>query len=243
MIFHMRNTKLTYIPALSINGIGIERVPNFNFLGLTINENLSWKAHSDKIAIKISKACGILNRLKHFLPQHIMRIIYCSLVQSNLNYSLLAWGYDYNRVVKLQKKIIRIICCSTYNAHTEPLFKGMRLLKVEDIFKINVLKFYYKLQHGKLPNYFKSYQPRSQVDIHGRDTRYGFLFPTNVTRMHLSQKCLRNTIPNVLNSTPPFVLEKIHTHSYHGVSNYIKNKMINDYSYECHIENCHTCGN
>ena len=37
-----------------------------------------------------------------------------------------------------------MISCSKYNAHTEPLFKSLNLLKVEDIFKIKILKFYYK---------------------------------------------------------------------------------------------------
>ena len=66
MIFHTRGTRLDYIPKIAINGTSIERVHNFNFLGLTINENLSWKPHVDKIANKISKYSGILARLKHF---------------------------------------------------------------------------------------------------------------------------------------------------------------------------------
>ena len=109
MFFHSPNTKFTFLPKLVINEIEIERVSDFNFLGLTINENLSWKSHIDKIAIKISKSGGVINRLKHFLPENILRTIYCSTVQSNLLYSLLSWGYDCNRLVKAQKKIIRNI--------------------------------------------------------------------------------------------------------------------------------------
>ena len=146
MLFHTQGTKLNYIPKIFINGTIIERVQNFNFLGLTINENLSWKPHVDKIANKISKYSGILSRLKHFLPSHILKTIYCSIIQSNLNYSILNWGFDCNRLVTLQKKIIRIICSSKYNAHTEPLFKKMGLLNIKDMMKHNTLKFYYKLK-------------------------------------------------------------------------------------------------
>ena len=105
MIFHTPRTKINYNPNISINGISLERVKDFNFLGLTINENLSWKPHEDKIANKISKYSGILSRLKHFLPLHILKTIYCSIIQSNLNYSLLAWGYSCNRLIKLKKKL------------------------------------------------------------------------------------------------------------------------------------------
>ena len=104
MLFHTRNTKFDFIPRLIINGIEIERVTNFNFLGLTINQNLSWKPHMDKISKKISKSGGIINRLKHFLPIHILRIIYCSTIQSNLMYSLLVWGYDCNRLMITPKR-------------------------------------------------------------------------------------------------------------------------------------------
>ena len=83
-----------------INGIEIERVTYFNFLGLTINENISWKPHINKIASKISKYTGIMNRLKRFLPLHILRVLYCSMKQSNLDYSLLVWGFDLSRLQK-----------------------------------------------------------------------------------------------------------------------------------------------
>ena len=59
--------------SLQINSTEIERVTNFIFLGVTINEHLSWKPHIDKICSKISKYIGILNKLKHYLPPNILR--------------------------------------------------------------------------------------------------------------------------------------------------------------------------
>ena len=65
MIFHAMNKKIDdLIPEIKIDDILIERVTNFNFLGLTLNENISWKPHIDKIANKITKFSGVLNRLK-----------------------------------------------------------------------------------------------------------------------------------------------------------------------------------
>ena len=226
MLFHTKNTRFNFIPKITINDIEIERVQNFNFLGLTINENLSWKPHIDKIANKISKYSGILCRLKHFLPQHILRTIYCSIIQSNINYSLLLWGYDCNRMIKLQKKIIRIICSCKFNAHTEPLFKKLDLLTITDMLKHNTLKFYYKLKHNQVPHYFQKYKMLTQAEIHGRNTRYNYLVPTNITRTHLQQKCLRNFIPKIINSTPDSILHKIDTHSYKGFAQYVKKKYI-----------------
>ena len=106
MVFYTQNKKITpFIPSLKIGGKSIERVKNFNFLGLTINEKMSWKPHINKISNKVSKYVGVLNRLKRYLPGHILKIIYVSLIQSNLNYSLMAWGFNCGRLKKYKKKL------------------------------------------------------------------------------------------------------------------------------------------
>ncbi len=67
MIFHTTQKKVALLQ-LKIDHAPIDRVYEFNFLSLTINENLNWKSCISKIADKISKSMGILNKLKHFLP-------------------------------------------------------------------------------------------------------------------------------------------------------------------------------
>ena len=104
MLFHykQRNVK-NAIPKLKINGITIERVKEFNFLGLTIDENMTWKAHTQKIANKISQVIGTLKRLKHFLPPNILKTLYCSLILPHLHYGIILWGRNTKRINKLQK--------------------------------------------------------------------------------------------------------------------------------------------
>ncbi len=121
MIFHKPKKKIPKLK-LMMNNIIIERVSDFDFLGITLNENLSWKTHIDKIANKISRCIGILNRQKHFIPLTSKLHIYSSLILSHINLGILAWGYKCERIVKLQKKAVRIVSLSKYNAHTEPIF-------------------------------------------------------------------------------------------------------------------------
>ncbi len=92
--------------------IQTDKVGDFNFLGLTINEHLNWKGHIDKLANKISKTMGVLNKLKHFVPLNSKVIINNSLILSHLNYCILAWGYRRERITKLQKRIVRILSLS-----------------------------------------------------------------------------------------------------------------------------------
>ena len=65
MIFHYRQRVITEndIPCLVINNTLIERVTEFNFLGLTVNEYMNWNSHIQNIANKILRILGVMNRL------------------------------------------------------------------------------------------------------------------------------------------------------------------------------------
>ena len=241
MIFHTKKNVLPIIPDLKIGNAKLERVTNFNFLGLLINDNLSWKPHTDYIANKISKYVGVLNRLKKFLPSHILKTLYFSLVQSNLNYSLLAWGYNCGRLKNIKKKAIRIISQSKYNAHTEPIMKSLGILKLEDLFKLNMLKWYYRFVKNKVPEYFSDFEILNQSDRHTHNTRLNMHILQPRTRLIASRHCLRNHISTIINATPTEIIQKINTHSYKGYSNYIKKKYLEGYSADCSIENCYIC--
>ncbi len=147
------------------------------------------------------------------------------------------------RVAKLQKKIIRIIACSRYNAHTEPIFKMLKLLNLRDMFNINIIKLYYKLRHGCLPSYFNSFRLTSHNQIHTYGTRHKYIILGNVIRTQFAQNCLRNKLPMVINSADPNIIQKIDTHSYKGFSWYLKIIITRDYSLICNIENCYICTN
>ena len=140
MLFHYQQRNIIpFIPDLHINNHSIERVSEFNFLGLIIDEHLSWNPHIQKVANKISRSLGILCRLKRPLSTPILRLLYNSLILPHLQYSILTWGFKHNRIAKLQKRAVRIISCSKYNSHTEPIFKQLNLLKLHDIFVLNFI--------------------------------------------------------------------------------------------------------
>ena len=67
MVFHLHKEVVTY-PDLQLNGNKIERVTQFNFLGLILQSNLSWNKHVNHISLKMSKTIGILYRLKSVYP-------------------------------------------------------------------------------------------------------------------------------------------------------------------------------
>ena len=206
------------------------------------NHNMSWKTHLDKLGNRLSKTAGVLNRIKRLFPLNIMRTLYHSMVQSYLIYGIVAWGFESARISKVQKKIIRIIVCGKYNAHTEPIFKALEILNINDMFNLHALKFYYKYLNSKLPVYFLNMQFIPLSEIHPYNTRYNDHIPTNVTRLKMSQNCVRNYISKILANTPENIMQKIYTHSLHGFSNYTKRQYLANYQELCDIENCYVCG-
>jgi len=145
-----------------LNGENVDQISNhsneksFKFLGIHIDESLSWKHHINKVTKKISSANYIINKVKNILPKSSLRNLYSSLIHSHINYGLPIWGSarNLNSVFKLQKRSIRIINGKPYKYHTEPLFKSSQILKVKDQYHVNSLIFMHKLMYHKLPRSF-----------------------------------------------------------------------------------------
>ena len=123
MVFHMPNKR-----TLKIDDVYIEKVDEVNFLGLTLDTNLNWRKHPEKISYKCSKTIGVLNRLKYVLPLDIKVLLYNTLILSHKK----VLYYD----LGISKNIMRIITLNTYSSHTEPLFKNHKLLNIEDMLKL-----------------------------------------------------------------------------------------------------------
>ena len=240
MLFSTRQKNVTY-PIVTLNKQIIENVSEFNFLGVKLDENMTWNSHTNQIANKINRNIAIMHKLKHILPTFTMKTLYESLISSHLNYGILAWGLNNTRLYKLQKKAIRTVANAKYNAHTEPLFKLFGFLKLPDILKVNTLKFYYKYVHQLLPDFFYTILLHPRSEIHKYETRHSNKIQTNKTRHKFADLCIRNQLPLVINAAPANIIQKLFTHSFGGYSSYVKNSFIEDYNFECTLVNCFTC--
>ena len=188
MIFHMPKKEVQHL-TLKIDGVNIEKVEELHFLGLTMDTNLKWKKHTDKISIKCSKITGVLNRLKLLFPQEIKCLLYNSLkIVPHINYCITVWGFHRNIITIIKQKAIRIITASSYISDTEPLFKQLNLLKVEDILTLQELKFYFKYNQGILPKYLQNWNFIPNSKIRNHNTRKITTLHTFKTKHEFSPK-------------------------------------------------------
>ena len=85
-----------------------------------------------------------------------MKLMYCSLILSHLQFDINSWGFEWERLSKLQKRAIGIMANSKYNAHTDPLFNSLNLFWIKDIFDVQCMKISYKFVSNNVPTYFTS---------------------------------------------------------------------------------------
>ena len=105
MLFHKKRTPQEINN--SINNSDIERVSQFTFLGIVLDETLSWKNHIIMITNKLSRINGVLHRLEFIFPKNILLTIYKSLFVPHINFGSLVWGNNFKAISKLKKRAIQ----------------------------------------------------------------------------------------------------------------------------------------
>ena len=111
---------------LKIDNQSISAVNETKFLGVVIDQKLTWSNHINYISAKVSKSLFILNRLVNKFNMKSLLSIYYSLVYPHLNYCNLIWGNASKSLIHdlflLQKRAIRIVSRASYRCHTDILF-------------------------------------------------------------------------------------------------------------------------
>ena len=159
LTFKPRQKRQKFDLKLKINNNDINKVKEVCFLGVMLDENLSWKAHISHVAHKISKSIGIIYRSSFYLFKSALRILYFALVYPYFQYCITVWrstcSTNLNRIVVLQKRALQIIDKQDFGVHTSPIFDELIILKFEDIYLFNLGKFIYQYKHTLLPDCFE----------------------------------------------------------------------------------------
>ena len=182
-----------------------------------------------------------MHRIKSQVNSNILLTIYNSLILSQLHYGILCWGFYGKKLFKMQKKAVRVIAHEKYNAHTDPIFKKYKLLKLDDIFKLQCLKFYYRYRNGNIPEYFlKNCHFTQCSEVHDYNLRNQLFRQAEVNR-HTTRKNLRHFIPTLINETPRNILQIISSYSLDSVKKHIKAMYLDQYETQCTKVQCYVC--
>ena len=126
MLFKSKQKKDSLNIHLVINNCEIKQVNEVVFLGVILDEHLSWKPQIAHVANKISKSIGIIFKSSFYLFKENMRRLYFSLVYPYLYYCNLVWASTYQsnlyHIILLQKRVVRILGGCSFDVHTDPSF-------------------------------------------------------------------------------------------------------------------------
>ena len=206
ILFCCRNRKLAFDAInIKIDGVMIEKVTSTKFLGVIINESLTWNEHIQTIKQKVSKSIGIIKRLQYKMPRSVLKILYTSMVAPYLEYCNIVWGIDrsvvFNSLFLLQKKIIRIITNSKWNSHSKPLFHQQTVLPLACINDFQIACFMYRSVHNLLPIKFTE-MFRHNLSVHSYGTRQKDDLHKIHWRLHIRKNTVRVFGPGLWNSLP-----------------------------------------
>ena len=156
------------------NNALINQVTKTTFLGVIIDNKLSWRHHCQKIHLSISRTLGVLRRVRNMLPREALFSIYNALILPQLQYGILAWGnssqLNLNKLLVVQKKSLRVINRSDYRAHALPLFVKYNTLPLHDLYQYELGVLMFKNNMNLLSPLLLSLFTKNS-EIHHYDTR------------------------------------------------------------------------
>ena len=212
----------------------LEKCDHYKYLGVIIDNKLNWKSHIEYISTKISKACGVLAKLRHCISSNVLVEVYHALIHSYLRYGILTWGNASDATLKpletLINRAVRIIAFAPFGrVDLKPIYKEIRLLDVKSTFYLETAKFMYKTKNDLLPtriaNYFENEDSSSNIQNsyvlrnHSRRNRV-------VTRLVSSNKSIQIRGEKLWDEVPGIFKTNLSLNCFKRM---IKNTLIDNY--------------
>ena len=221
MLFHTRQKRVNIDEnSIVIDGNIIPFSTKTKFLGINIDNNLTWKAHINHITKKISKVVGVLSRLSKELSYNILILIYNTILLPYLIYCCITWGFTYqtyiNKILYIQKKAICMITHSPFQCHSSPLFKKTNNLNIFQIIECNASIFMFQKLNSTVPNVFQQNKILS-YSYHTYETSNNLSIRTPLFKLQFSKRSIfdhgikiwKNLSPEVISITTKIIFKKI----------------------------------
>ena len=156
MIIRPRNNEIPILNTLTLDSKKLREVQSAKFLGLNINNKLSWTEQVYYIINKLNTCEYLLKRTKFLLPESSLKTIYCAYAQSHLTYGIQIWGCMLNNTQKKllnraqDKCILQVKKIQNYR-NVDKIYCNLKLLKIDALIELELLKLAYKLINKTIP--------------------------------------------------------------------------------------------
>lgn len=143
------NKKKHPIDEIVVNNIKLNESTITKFLGVFLNDNLTWSAHINHVSKTISRSYYAILKTKDVLSTHCLLNVYYSLVYSHLSYNIILWGNapESIRLFIMQKKIIRLIFNMRNTESCKSVFVDKKIMTLPCIYIFKLLLYVKKNIH------------------------------------------------------------------------------------------------
>ena len=220
-ILHTYRTINTDDLDLSINNNRVNFYNEGLFLGITVDNRLKYCTPIDNVCKKLSKAVGIIYKLRSLnVPKNVLTQVYYSIAYPYLTYNVCSYSGTYrthiDRILLIQKKLVRIINRAPFLAHTNELFYNSKILKIQDIYYLNIGLYMYEHRNSGVYERSHSYSTRNRNN----------LIP-NRARLTITENSISVIGPNLWNSIPAGIQNSVSRNAFkrkykhHLLSSYV----------------------
>ena len=153
LIFRSVRKNIDYDMRIKIDGKRIFPSSFVKYLGLYVDEHLNWSYHC--VAPKLSRAVGMLSKIRHYVPWLTLLNIYHAIFSSILNYGSIVWGQKVGssagRIQTIQNKAVRVLNFAPFRSRSDPLYHDSKILKFSDTVKMKNICLIYDYLNKTIP--------------------------------------------------------------------------------------------
>jgi hypothetical protein len=227
MIFGLKKHSPVKNINVFISNQKLDTVEISKFLGVIIDNKLSWKEHCLYTSKKLSKSIAILSLAKKYLNPKTMLQLYYSFIFPYLLYCNLAWGKAADStlwpIYRNQKIALRIISGTPRRNSTIPYCKLHQIFRLPSIHKNSIGIFMFKSQNGLFPDIFNDFFTKNN-ELHTYHTRNAANLRAPTIKTQIGSKFIRNTGVSFWNNLENSITSNLKIGSYKKV---LKSKIIN----------------
>ena len=202
LIFHKPGQAPDFDFKIKLNGSRIYQSKSIKYLGIYLDSTLSGRAHCEILIKKLRRANGMLTKVRHYVPKQELKSIYYAIFSSHLYYGLQIWGQrktsEFNKLIKLKNRALRIKNFENFEIDSSPLFKESKIIKLENMVDFQNCLFLHDYLNNRLPKCFNNYF-KTVNNVHSHSThrsRVGCIYQPRVATKRYGQcsiisKCIK----------------------------------------------------
>ena len=192
---------------IKMGNIELENVNSVKYLGVMLDANVTWSEQIEFLASNLSRSAGIFSKLRYYLNTKTLIEMYHALFNSHLQYAILCWGSttstNLNRLQIIQNRVIRNMTRSPRFFRLDNHFLNLRILKVHDLYNLEVAKFMHSHFHSTLPTCFSTFfQEISESHNYNTRSKSCRNYTTINCRSSRGQRSIKYKGPKIWNDVP-----------------------------------------